>query len=770
MREELEYIAEIDRYISGEMSEEESKAFEEKMEADENLRSEVEFYDTIRQGISRQVIKLDIKKAQYRFVKARKKATRLRRLLYGGGSLLLMIIAVLVTTLPGEEGEENFIHDLFNKDENPLPYDSIPAREFFEVAPDEDTTITSKDGLKIHIPKGAFIRPNGKSPKGPVNIELAATHGADDWMLGNLVGNDSSQVLEPEGAVYFNATEDGKPLAVNDELPPYIEMPTDSVKPGMQVYDGKRDKKGNMQWYNPQMPDNFLKPVPFRYLDFLPKGFEKTVRAVLPYKKHQSTSRELLDSLFYSMTEGLELGPVIDSSDTSQENVGLNFGEATPEDIAAYNLLKEAEDSDGMIQAESTADWAISDSTSSCGISPLKIKSIRQEKFERSLLATKEFEERLSLIYESCDEALLMLYVDNTSKKLWELDEMAAEHLKKQGETRLSYQFSGFARQKLTNVPNSHIYASIIAKDYEKDLNAFEKEREKTRIAYEKALVKADKKAGKLAREYYQLTAKRVKHRMKTYGFKVRTMGWKQIARIVEEGETYVPPPLTVTINQETTFDHQHVYFAVPHLKVIAKLNRLSANQFIMNEHRIMNLPQHNADSVHLIGVGYVGKDIYLKVMTYPTDQSGELTMILEKKDHPEARKLLKSLSGKGKKHNLLADLDYQKAFYQEQQRRKKLRKEQELISALTELAFPCCNEPGSQSVVASNVKLEDAQISGDNTNWQITTRVDTTLKTKTGLEIVLPNGKKKYITKEDNPAEYKMYYEMFKRGEALKK
>lgn len=786
MRDELEHIARIDRYISGEMSNEEAESFEQEIEGNDALKEEVDFYDKIREGISRQVIKLDIKKAQYRFVKARKKAVRLRRLIYGGGSLLLMVVAVLVTTLPGEESEEKFIHQIFDKEDTEVEEDSfkqyLPESEFFEVPPDKDTTITSSDGLKVHIPKGAFIRPNGKRVKDPINIELAADQGMDDLVLGNLGVDNSADPLESAQVLYFNATENGQALAINDALPPYIEVPTDSVKPGMQVYNGKRSKTGEMDWYAPRLPDNFLKPVAFKYLDFLPKGFEKKVQAGLPYKNHSTTSRELLDSLFYSLATGAEFGPGLGSSKfrlgkspNASEQMLISEADARNNE-AARRLLAEAEPDAQFEPMDSTEapavtfDNILTSSTGPCGVAPQLIQTIRQDKFERSLLATREFEERLPAIYKTCDEKVLNLYVEHTEKNLWELDAMAADYLGKKEQASV---FRNFSRQKLTNVPNSHIYSALIAKDFEKDLKAFEKEHSKKRKTYEKALQKSTKKAEKkieqLAKEYYKVTTKRVKTRMKAYGFKVKTMGWKNIARVIE-GPSYTPPPLKVSIAQNVKFDHQHAYFSVPGLNVIGQLNRVNANQFMMNEHRIMNLPRHNADEIQLIGIGYIGKDIYLKVITHPADQSGEISLTLEKTEEGKARQILKSLSGKSKAHSLITALDYQKEFYKDQQRRKKLRKEAALIVALNRLAFPCCQN--SHEYIDTAVDFEAPELeSGDNALWTEYETTSSKLKTKKGIEVILPNGKKKYITEEDEPALYKKYYEMFKNGETeLKK
>ncbi len=59
------------------------------------------------------------------------------------------------------------------------------------------------------------------------------------------------------------------------------------------------------------------------------------------------------------------------------------------------------------------------------GINPALIKSIWNKKFNNTILATKEFEERLKVIHETHLDGVLNIYINNLAKPLWYSDSLA---------------------------------------------------------------------------------------------------------------------------------------------------------------------------------------------------------------------------------------------------------------------------------------------------------------------------------------------------------
>lgn len=834
MREELAHIERIERYLDQSMTEEERMAFEQEMAGNEELGQEVDFYKNLREGISRQAIKLDIKKAQYRFVKKAKTRAKWRKFLLGGGSLLIMLIAVFVIAIPENESENSFIAQLFGNykvEKGGNKY--TPASEFFSVDPYADTTLTTAGGSKIHLPKGSLTYPSGRIPEGPIEVEFAETAQADDMVLSGLASSNAGEALESKSIHFINAQKDGEQLYPSDETPPYIEIPTEEdLDPNVRVYQGKRNKEGEMRWERPILPNNYLTPVAFKFLDYYPEGFKDSVKAKLPYKGHQSADRALVDSLYFSRKPGvLDVRTMGDPRDPS-----------TP--VYRETTLVDA-----------SGDYG----DTACGINPRSIQTLTQDKFERSLFATREFVERLKYIYQTCDQKVLSIYLENSEKQLWELDQMAFEYLAENkkdldlpaiargkklflsncnschilgrpmtgpnligverrwpnkeslyawiknpaGVKKMRHPyadqllrewepksglmpaqpvndaeiddilnyienagsenglladiFKKFASQKLTNVANAHVYATLMERDFKKDIKAFEKEHEQAEKQKRKELTQQFKASQKTIEAYKKLSEKRVKTRLRAYGYKVTTLGWKNVASIVAttgkkfptDDEVIVskstPDPLVVKVNRASEYDHVHAYFAVKKLNVIGKLHRLTSGSFQMNEHRIINLPRENADSIQLIAVGFIAEEIYLHQQSFPTDASEALEISLKKISEATARSILQKHSGKGKAHNILTDLDFQKQFYADNLSRIRMEQDNAFLVSLNNLAFPCC--PVSCPKVDTLIHFPEF----DMTNW-------TELRTEEGIEVVHPDGRREYILKSKDPELFEYY------------
>ena len=52
-----------------------------------------------------------------------------------------------------------------------------------------------------------------------------------------------------------------------------------------------------------------------------------------------------------------------------------------------------------------------------CGVNPASVKTIWNRKFNNTNLATKEFEERMPYIHQTCNNSILELYINNLDKK-----------------------------------------------------------------------------------------------------------------------------------------------------------------------------------------------------------------------------------------------------------------------------------------------------------------------------------------------------------------
>jgi hypothetical protein len=97
------------------------------------------------------------------------------------------------------------------------------------------------------------------------------------------------------------------------------------------------------------------------------------------------------------------------------------------------------------------------------GINPARIKTIWNKKFNKTILATKEFETRLRVIHEAHNDALLNVYVSNINKPLWYCDSLASTIA-----GGFASQFTAFYKQKKGGVKVNDRLTSKLSGYYEK--------------------------------------------------------------------------------------------------------------------------------------------------------------------------------------------------------------------------------------------------------------------------------------------------------------
>lgn len=296
------------------------------------------------------------------------------------------------------------IQTLKTKPDDPF-VNSVVESEIFTINNNETQIVEGSKGTLIMFQKQCFLDEDGKVVKGSVQIELAEALSLKDMLLSNLTTTSNGKLLETDGMIYWNATANDQQLSVNPDKPVYIEIPTSNKKPGMMAYRGERDADGNMNWVDPQELENYVVPVNLQELDFLPAGFQDAVAAGLPFRKHNSLNKHLLDSLYYSLSV-YDLPP-------SYKKVITDLNEPY------YNPLTQAEE--GSYTKESfnttgekfdmnTSYGALSDTAlPPIGIDPAIIKTLKSGKFQNTLISTREFETRLQSIFKTCKNEMVEL-------------------------------------------------------------------------------------------------------------------------------------------------------------------------------------------------------------------------------------------------------------------------------------------------------------------------------------------------------------------------
>ena len=397
-------------------------------------------------------------------------------------SMLLILAALIFIQCGGESNDTNNNSDSKKAEKmsaNDPFKNTMVESEFFEFSAGEDKVIEGAKGTVIAFPKGSLLDNKGKVYEGKVKVELAEAYSMADMVKSNLTTTSDGKALETAGMFFIEITKpNGQKLKINPKNKVRAEIPTNNKKAGMLVYDGLRDKDGNMNWVSPIPLETYLTTVDFADLDFLPEGFETEVQKRIPFKGYTMATQALNDSLYYA------LGGV-SSSDIYRWYQGLDLNLDFNEDhhyIGGKSIRGKHGRTGGVyypdqnpVQFHLTQDpgHSHSEESSSCGIDPTKIKTLKDPRFAQTFVATRAFEKRLKVIFKTCRDEILELYVNNLGKNLWEVDEMAANYCKvnnlefdptrgldsTDGDylkvIRLEDEFRKFAAEKLTNVKDA---------------------------------------------------------------------------------------------------------------------------------------------------------------------------------------------------------------------------------------------------------------------------------------------------------------------------
>lgn len=158
------------------------------------------------------------------------------------------------------------------------------------------------DGTVVVVPENALIDEKGLPVRGEVQMDLIEAVHWEDMIAYNLSTVNGNKALSSGGMMKVEFSQKGKKLSINPERPLHIEIPTDNYNPDMMVWEGN-PKNGSVDWQKPRSLKKYLTKVDLDLLDFIPEGFDDEVAKGLPYHGHTSISDQLVDSLYYSLSK-----------------------------------------------------------------------------------------------------------------------------------------------------------------------------------------------------------------------------------------------------------------------------------------------------------------------------------------------------------------------------------------------------------------------------------------------------------------------------------
>jgi hypothetical protein len=109
--------------------------------------------------------------------------------------------------------------------------------ETFQIKPDRDTIISGRQGTRILIESNAFVDSQGRPITESVNFQLTEALSMESFILNGLATMSGDHMLESGGMLKMEAlTASGQQVFIDPEMPLSVRVPTDSVRPGMQLF------------------------------------------------------------------------------------------------------------------------------------------------------------------------------------------------------------------------------------------------------------------------------------------------------------------------------------------------------------------------------------------------------------------------------------------------------------------------------------------------------------------------------------------------------
>ena len=861
MRNQLNVIHAIDKYLRGVLNESETQEFENRLKTDTQLQQEVAKQELLMEAIKRSALKASA-------VKGKKKYKTIKTLKYVG----VLVAAAAITAASFYFVNQNKLESE-TESNTELGIEALPTQGY-ELNTAQDTVIETENGSVFAIPADAFETENGESVTGKVNFEIKEAFEDVDIMKAGLTTTSNGELLETGGMFFLDATQNGQKLRLKKGKEILSQLPNLHPEKNMKLFDGEKQPDGSINWVNPKEFEKDLITVDITSLDFYPEGYveelsqtkEKVlVRAegdlptermtteqakVLGYKyppklwaeddavklgmvireykdvvtDSKVYSKDFTDSLYYSFArlfEEKEYATMVDSTNITIGKRADKIGyvsnsktsktiyksldgqslfkqncaschhpikdmtgpglsgtkykwESTGDDIYAFirnpqnqidlgvksavaimnydatNMPPQAvsnEEIDAIYRyIDQYSDAGYADSTSaeelSCpipsGINPAKVKAIWNKKFNKTILATKEFEERMKVIHESHQDRVLEVYVNNLNKPLWYSDSIAMVTF-----SGTSEKFRTFYEQRKGGVKVNDRLANKLTNYFtrkhkeltSKSAEAFnEYEQKKRKLRAEFANKKSKKNIEEYNRKskvfveelkinlcdaYSQLYAKVDCNPPPTRGTaRITTLGPKNLdvyvfkATVTRKSMSYTDPnsgkkatltykPIKAKISNSEQFDKVFIYLLPDSL---SSFNRMKTTDNVN-----FNFSLNMLFGYKLMAIGYKGKQAYFSEIESVSPKEYSLTLVSI--SEPELENKLKRTKAKVKEE-VFSD----KNFYEEEMvynsREAKYKKDGQLTLEIGHFLFPDVSENCLELSIEAN--FENSGLSFD--------------------------------------------------------
>lgn len=787
----------------GEMSATEKTAFETEMNSNPELKEQVELQRDLMEGVTRKSLVQDAQKAHKKYKLG--KGGLNWGLGGFAVLVVAAAAWFFSTQLSSETASENLRYQTNEVGtEQFADADKFLPSQLFEVDGGKDTVIQTEGGIIMTILANTFLDEDGHPVKGNIDLEVKEALDPLSIMKAGLTTMSGDQLLESGGMFYVNGRQGKTSLQIDPNQGIYTQVPTDRKDANMQLYDGKRLADGRIDWVNPKPLETFLTPVEITTLDFYPPDYldelenrgyqrgEKRFTDSLYYSYADmfgsslvQTNIEVVESDFWFEEDSIDaellfkrncaachradskamVGPglagVLDRVPSTEWFVKFVQSPAkmiasgdpyansiknySPSMMTDFSFLSEAEILAILdyVNTYTPPTEATETAVAECprGINPASIKTIWNEKFNNTNLATKEFEERLAHIHSTCDQWILDYYVNNLDKRLCTLDSAVAQ---KRGSMHRGYsgveyyaddtigvtsvelpaedKFWEFARRGDGRVEPDNKYAEFLKGYYHRQAIMEAEAIQLVRKQYDAENLKKQQEANEKRNEHNAKEAERysenwmeeftvnLKEAYRQLGYPeptvqrgvltndgiVRTPGWKNVDQAVLEstarretldftdkkGKRAVIKyePISLEIANAAEFDRVLVYMLPDNLYSFQRMTQ-NGNKY---SEKLNELFEYD-----VMCIGFKGEKSFIHHIkkAKPKDY-GSVT--LEHITEMELEKLLHRVKDYSVQRNLKEDLAYQKFDIKERKRVQKLVAREQLRYQMYAVVFPC--------------------------------------------------------------------------------
>lgn len=354
------------------------------------------------------------------------------------------------------------------------------------------------------------------------------------------------------------------------------------------------------------------------------------------------------------------------------------------------------------------------------GISPSKVMAFWNKNYQNTYLATREFEQRMPYIHQTCNNAVLDVYVKNIDKKLYQVDSIA-------------YSLSGnpkfleFAALRQGNVEHYNVKYNLLQAFYERQSTLFQesalrtnqlffsKHKELDRQAMMKQWQQQTNEMSREASMFYEEFTTNLNEAYRQLGYdkrpnirvgggsgviaSVTSLGWKNVDQYVSESVMnrttldYTDPDgnkaviryeeMKVSVADYTQFDQLFV-FLVP--------DQLSSYMRIKGESGTYKESLNELLTYDLAVIGYKDKQVslYISEGVKPADQG---TITLKQMPLKDATDLLGKLNNFRAVMQIRDVMDYVEFEYEDQQRREFVKMIKQMREELMPVVYPCSDD-----------------------------------------------------------------------------